>query len=196
MAISRKTIEELTFTTKKGKYYVGEEVDAALDTLADEVEFMQNQLSEAKERLETYASQTETAKTWEQHLQQQFKEVFIQMQSQLDVKKQELKQLTDEVEDLRREKEELARKVSESLRKTIENQEALLAQWEVSALEEPIPESVPEEAEAEEDLPEDAEDLPEDTEDLPVITEGLPEDMPPLPFPDAEEVAESDVWNL
>ena len=51
MRISRAQIEGYEFTVKKGKYYEGKGVDAALDEIADGVEELLDQLSEKNRRI-------------------------------------------------------------------------------------------------------------------------------------------------
>ncbi|MBQ8795835.1 MAG: hypothetical protein IJZ54_05375 [Clostridia bacterium] len=51
MRISRAQIEGYEFTVKKGKYYEGKGVDAALDEIADGVEELLDELSEKNRRI-------------------------------------------------------------------------------------------------------------------------------------------------
>lgn len=180
MAISRKMIEDLAFTTKKGKYYVGEEVDAALDTIADEVDALLGELQECRESLARYASQEESVKSFEERLQEQYEDAFLAFQQKLDAKKEELADLEAQVADLRGEKEAIGREIADSLRESIRTQAALLSRWEdpaaVQVEEAPCEPADPEEPPKEDAVPEEAE-------------------IRPLPFPDAEEVLGSDVWN-
>ncbi len=175
MAISRKTIEDLAFTTKKGKYYVGEEVDAALDTIADEVDALLGELQNCRNRLEGYEAQEKNAQSFEERLQEQFRKSFEQIQNQLEEKKRELENLTEEIGRLQDEKRELSAGVASALRDSIQLQNDLLERWE----DRPKPQE------------EAAGDVPDETDSC------VPEEpeLPPIPFPDAQEVLESDVWN-
>lgn len=51
MKISRAKIEGYEFTVKKGKYYEGKGVDAALEEIADDVEELLDELSEKNRRI-------------------------------------------------------------------------------------------------------------------------------------------------
>lgn len=91
MELSKEYIDSLSFTVKKGKYYLGEEVDEALDGIADAANDLNRQLTEAKAKEEKMARLIvrfqATSKEQEAEVQR-----LVQEKAVLEAELEELKQ--------------------------------------------------------------------------------------------------------
>jgi len=149
MAISRKAIEELTFSSRKGKYYVGEEVDAALDLIAREVELLQNELLQVRSENTQQNSQRMQA---DQIAKESLVAVLNQLTHEIIAAKEELEEAKSEL----RQVQSQTRKIRHAMMQEMEKSIALHKEW-MEALQNGT----------------EVKDLPSDTEDTEIFSPAL-----------------------
>jgi len=145
MAITRKDIEALTFTVKKGKYYLGQEVDEALERISAGIDELHRELADVRGALEAFRQRDAALETTSQaairYVETQLHSGLTDMEEQLKEKREQLEALNREqkakLDALSREEAAFAERTRESvsemrreLKRTASNVLDIIARWE------------------------------------------------------------------